>query len=100
MYQRTGPRQVREAIWHKALRDGTEANNLKDLFFVAIFTVQHRLEPLLYKFDNLMSAEKYALQAYTGNIPVYVMSANPQHGLQQVVNNQLVFVLEEAAEVA
>lgn len=84
-------------ILDKASASGLDLNEAKNAFIVANFTVQRRQGPLLNAFSDETKAEKYALEMHTGNTDVYVMSANPQYGLREVVDKELVFVEEDAS---
>jgi hypothetical protein len=91
------PQQVRSAILDKLAAMGLDPNDPQNAFVVANFTVQWRQGPLLNTFGDQMKAESYALETFTGNTEVNVMSANPQYGLQRVMGGKLAFVEEDAS---
>jgi hypothetical protein len=84
------PQQVRRAIAEKATAEGIDVSSPHNAFIVAKFTPQAQTHgPLLWTFGDLNEAQLCA-ERQPGD--VYLMSTNPQHGLQKVEGKELLFV--------
>jgi hypothetical protein len=87
--------QVRQAIAAKAASQNIDLSSPQHIFVVAKFTPQAQTQgPLLWAFDDQNEAQLFA-ERQRGD--VYLMSGNPQHGLQMVQDGKLVFTDQGAA---
>jgi len=87
------PQEVKQAILQEVAASKLDLRRPENAFIVANFTAQaDQRGPLLKAFGDLANAEQYALAIDTGRTDIYIMSANPQHGLQKLLDRKLKFV--------
>jgi len=86
------PGEIRTAIANKAHSDKLDLTSPHHAFVVAKFTPQAATAgPLLWTFESSHEAQSFAERQYG---EVFLMSTNPQHGLQRVQGGKLVFIDE------